>query len=134
MASRYNNQQPTDLGVKNGKFKACPDTPNCVCTQASPSDKKHFAEPIPFSSTAKEAIEKMAAIIRTQKRTHIVTQTDTYLHAEFTIALFGFIDDVEYWADEATHLVHFRSASRMGKYDLEVNRNRMKKLRKKFEQ
>ena len=132
--SRYNNQRPTDLGIKNGGLKPCPDTPNCVCTQAQASDKRHFAEPIPFVGSARDAIQKMANIIQSQKRTRIVTQTDTYLHAEFTIALFGFVDDVEFWADETTHLMHFRSASRMGKYDLEVNRNRMRKLRKKFEQ
>lgn len=133
MANRYSNQRPDDLGVENGRFKPCPNTPNCVSTQANPSDKQHFIEPILFTGSAREAIQKVAKIIGQKKRTQLVAQTDTYLHAEFTIAFFGFVDDVEFYADEQTHQLHFRSASRVGRGDLGVNRRRMNQFRKEFE-
>lgn len=132
MANRYNNQRPTDLGITNGRFKLCPNTPNCVSTQADPTDTQHFIEAIPFTGTASDAIQKVAQLLGQKPRTHIVSQTSYYLHAEVTIALFGFIDDVEFFADEQTHLLHFRSASRMGTHDLWVNRLRMNAFRKEF--
>jgi uncharacterized protein (DUF1499 family) len=67
-------------------------------------------------------------------RVRLVTQTDTYLHAEFATAVFRFIDDVEFYVDETAGVVHFRSASRVGYSDLGVNRRRMEGVREKFQQ
>jgi uncharacterized protein (DUF1499 family) len=61
-------------------------------------------------------------------RARTVTATETYLHAEFTSALFRFVDDVEFWFDENTRTVHLRSASRIGNSDLGVNRKRIASL------
>jgi len=63
----------------------------------------------------------------------VVTAADTYIHAEFTSAVFRFVDDVEFQIDPDTRLVHFRSASRVGRSDLGVNRERMEALRAAFE-
>ncbi len=133
MASRYSNQRPDDLGLTSGHLKACPTTPNCVSTQAAPGDTQHWIAPITFTGSAAGVIQRVAQAISQKPRTRIVSQTEDYLHAEFTIALFGFVDDVEFFADEQTHLLHFRSASRMGTSDLGVNRRRMEKFRKELE-
>jgi uncharacterized protein (DUF1499 family) len=63
------------------------------------------------------------------KRSRIITDTDTYIHAEFASAIFGFVDDVEFWFDESTKLIHVRSAARLGYSDLGVNRKRVEYIR-----
>jgi uncharacterized protein (DUF1499 family) len=68
-------------------------------------------------------------IILHKKRTKIVTETSTYLHAEFTSALWRFVDDVEFSFDENAKRIHMRSASRLGKSDLGVNRKRVEAIR-----
>jgi uncharacterized protein (DUF1499 family) len=49
-------------------------------------------------------------------------------HAEFTSALFRFVDDVEFLLDDSTRTIHLRSASRIGNSDLGVNRKRVEVL------
>ncbi|MEL0638951.1 DUF1499 domain-containing protein, partial [Marinomonas sp. TI.3.20] len=41
----------------------------------------------------------------------------------------GFIDDLEFYLPEADSIVDVRSASRVGYSDLDVNRDRIEKLR-----
>lgn len=55
------------------------------------------------------------------------------MHAEFTSALFGFVDDVEFLIDDTAKVIHVRSASQVGYYDLGVNRQRVNNLRSRFE-
>ena len=42
-----------NLGVNNGELTPCPETPNCVSSQAQ--DKEHFIEPIRFAGTQQQA-------------------------------------------------------------------------------
>ncbi|NJM58446.1 MAG: DUF1499 domain-containing protein, partial [Synechococcales cyanobacterium RU_4_20] len=44
----------------------------------------------------------------------------------------GYVDDVEFYADDATQTLHVRSASRLGKSDLGLNRKRLDAIRAKF--
>ncbi|MEK6744079.1 MAG: DUF1499 domain-containing protein [Nitrospirota bacterium] len=119
--------RPMDLGVHDGKLAPCPASPNCVSSQSS--DKDHAVEAIPFSGTPAEAMAKLKVVLSAMPRVTIVTATETYLHAEFTSALFRFVDDVEFCLDESTRTVHLRSASRVGSSDLGVNRKRIENLR-----
>jgi uncharacterized protein (DUF1499 family) len=57
-----------------------------------------------------------------------VEQGDGYLHATATSALFGFIDDLELYADPAAGVVQARSVSRLGDSDLGVNSQRLAAL------
>jgi uncharacterized protein (DUF1499 family) len=68
-------------------------------------------------------------IIQQMKRTRIVTEADNYLYVEFTSALWRFVDDVEFSFDDASKTIHVRSASRLGKSDLGVNRKRIEMIR-----
>ena len=61
-------------------------------------------------------------------RTEIITDTGEYLHAEFTISIFGFVDDVEFHLRPGEGIIALRSASRLGYSDLGVNRRRIAKL------
>jgi len=119
--------RPMNLGVHDGKLAPCPASPNCVSSQSA--DKDHVVEPVPFSGTPAEAMADLIKVISGMPRARIVTATETYLHAEFTSALFRFVDDVEFWIDTNTSTVQLRSASRVGHSDLGVNRKRIEDLR-----
>jgi uncharacterized protein (DUF1499 family) len=42
------------------------------------------------------------------------------------------VDDVEFYAEPASQVIQVRSASRLGKSDLGVNRQRIELIRNKF--
>jgi uncharacterized protein (DUF1499 family) len=44
----------------------------------------------------------------------------------------GFVDDVEFWFDPAAGVVQLRSASRVGRGDLGVNRQRIEAIRRRL--
>jgi uncharacterized protein (DUF1499 family) len=119
--------RPMNLGVHDGKLAPCPASPNCVSSQST--DKDHAVEPFMFSGTPAEAMADLKKVLSGMPRVRIVTATDTYLHAEFTSALFRFVDDVEFCFDGSTGTIQLRSASRVGSSDLGVNRKRVEHLR-----
>jgi uncharacterized protein (DUF1499 family) len=122
--------RPTTLGVNNGQLAPCPDSPNCVSSQSS--DKRHSIEPIICHGISSKVFAKLKSIIKSTKRTEIVKETHDYLHVEFRSALFGFVDDVEFHLNEENKLIHVRSASRTGYWDLGANRRRIENIRAKL--
>ncbi len=114
-----------------GTFANCPDSPNCVSTKAR--DETHAIGPIKTSIPKKEAQERILKIVASLPRTQVVTQSEDYLHVEFTSRIFRFVDDVEFFFAEEPGTIHFRSASRLGRSDLGVNRKRMETIRRLFE-
>jgi len=64
--------------------------------------------------------------------TTIVEETGDYLYVEFKSKLMGYVDDVEFYKDDANNAVQVRSASRLGKSDLGVNRKRVEEIRSKL--
>jgi len=62
----------------------------------------------------------------------IITEEGSYLHAETRSFLFRFVDDVEFMMDTDSRVIHVRSASRTGYSDLGVNRRRVERLRRAF--
>lgn len=122
-----------NLGVNDSKLVSCPDTPNCVSSQAT--DEDHYIDPIIYPGSPQEAHESLLQIIGSEKRTRILTDQEDYIHVEFTSALFRFVDDVEfYFSNESAEetVIHVRSASRVGRSDLGVNRKRIERIRSKF--
>jgi hypothetical protein len=65
-------------------------------------------------------------------RVNIVTVESDYIHAEFISAFLHFVDDVEFCFDDENKTIHVRSASRIGYYDLGVNRRRVERIRNSF--
>ena len=124
-------RRPANLGVKSGKLAPCPTSPNCVSTQAV--DAEHRIDVIPFTGSRVDALARLKRAIATLPRAASVTETADYLHVECTSLIFRFVDDVEFWIDETNHVIHFRSASRVGRGDLGVNRRRMEAIREAFE-
>lgn len=126
------SKKPTHLGVVDGRLAPCPDSPNCVSTQAT--DAQHRSEPITFDGDAEEAVKRLKAVIRTIPRMKIVTEKDAYVHAEATSLIFRFVDDAEFFVDRGAKVIHFRSASRAGRSDFGANRARMEQVRAAFQQ
>ena len=115
------------VGIVDGKFYPCPNTPNCVSTQAT--DAKHKISPISYSGTMSEAKEKIIKIVNSLKRTKIITNTENYIHAEVRTATFKFVDDVEFLFDDSEKIIQFHSRARSGHSDMGVNRKRKEKIR-----
>ena len=121
---------PAEGGAKT--FAACPESPNCVSTQAASLD--HQMKPVPWAGSSKEALELIQRAVDDQfSRCRIVAERHDYLRYEFTSFVFRFVDDVEFLIDQDTKLIHFRSASRVGHSDLGANRRRMARFREAFE-
>lgn len=131
----FSGKQPTNLGIKDGKLAPCPNTPNCVSSQAPDGDAEHKIAPIAYKSAPSELMATLKSVIASMERTKIVTETDDYLYVEFTSALMGFVDDVEFYLDPSTPgQLQVRSASRLGQSDLGVNRKRIEEIRAKLAQ
>ena len=71
----------------------------------------------------------LVPVVVATPRTAVVEQSSDYLHATASGALFGFVDDLELYADTAHGLLQARSVSRLGDSDLGVNANRLAALR-----
>ncbi|HVO67918.1 MAG TPA: DUF1499 domain-containing protein [Syntrophales bacterium] len=122
--------RPANLGITDGKLLPCPDSPNCVSSQSQ--EKRHFIEPIRYEGDQQRAMNRLITVIKGMKRSKIETVTDVYVHAEFTSAVFRFVDDAEFYIDDNTKTIHMRSASRIGYSDLGVNRKRLEEIRSMF--
>jgi uncharacterized protein (DUF1499 family) len=124
---------PTNVGKPvAGQLAPCPDSPNCVNSQAPAGDTEHASAPLTYSGTAEAARTRLREVIASMPRTKIVADEGDYLRAEFTSLIFRFVDDVEFVFDDAAKTIHFRSASRVGRSDMGVNRKRMEEIRTKL--
>jgi uncharacterized protein (DUF1499 family) len=114
-------RRPDNLGVRDGRLAPCKRSPNCVSSQANPSDLEHYIAPL---HGGMQAVRNAVASF---PRTKIVRETADYLYAEFRTPLMRYVDDVEFFFDGA--LVHVRSCSRLGRRDFGANRKRVERLR-----
>jgi len=118
-------------GLIDGRLSPCPDKPNCVCSEHK-DDAGHYVEPvfIPENNTLdtlpvlKKVIQGMGGSIQ--------AESDNYLAATFSSAIFGFVDDLEIRIDTDQEVIHMRSASRVGHGDMGVNRHRTELLGKRY--
>ena len=74
-------------------------------------------------------LNRLSELVQESPRTVVVDQTETYLHAEASSAFFGFVDDLELFADRDNSQIQARSESRLGDSDLGVNAARLAALR-----
>lgn len=124
------SRTPDNLGLKNGLLAPCPETDNCVSSQAT--DEAHKIEPIEAKGTPEVVMVDLASAIENMFGGKVVKMEGNYLHAEFTSRLLRFVDDLECFYDDQAGLIQVRSASRVGYSDLNANRKRVEELRKLF--
>ncbi len=122
---------PENLGVENGRFAPCPASPNCVSTFASDAD--HHIDPLPLGNNLPQAKVRMYNVITAMPRVRVISNTPTYIHAEFRTAVWRFVDDVEFYFDEENGVIQMKSASRLGYGDAGVNRARMEEIAAQYE-
>lgn len=122
-------KQP-DLGMLNGQLRACPASPNCVCSELR--NERSFVDPLMFTAVAGDAWQHAKKAI-VENGGVIVTEREGYLHANFVTPLLRYIDDVELRMDENKQVIHIRSASRVGYSDMGANQARVTKIRMSFQ-
>ncbi|MEB3276055.1 MAG: DUF1499 domain-containing protein [Cyanobacteriota bacterium] len=110
---------PADLGVHNGALSPCPSPAHCARADWAVADPK-------------AALAALLPVIEATSRTEVVEQSDGYLHATASSALFGFVDDLELYADASRGVLQARSVSRLGDSDLGVNAGRLAQLREQL--
>ncbi len=125
-------QRPDNLGINDGRLAPCPATPNCVCSDGC--DPQHQVQPFRLKLPAAEAWEAVKQVVQQLPRTRIISQTDTYLHAECSSMVLGFVDDLELHLRPADNVIAVRSASRLGYSDFGVNRKRIETLHTRLQQ
>ncbi|MGR9051205.1 MAG: DUF1499 domain-containing protein [Gammaproteobacteria bacterium] len=107
-------QPPAD-----GHLRPCPDSPNCA------GSLNGDVAPIVFVPGTHEAIlAELSRIIVEQGGAMRLTQP-LYVWATFASPLFGFVDDLEAEVDLNGHVIHLRSASRVGYSDFGANKKRL---------
>ena len=120
-------RRPTDLGVREGHLKPVPDTPNAVSSQTqSPT---HAIAPLAYRTSREAALAALARIVAAMPGASVLVQEADYLYSEFESAWMGFVDDVEFHLPAGERVIHVRSASRLGRSDLGVNRRRVEAIR-----
>ncbi len=129
---------PADLGVRDGKLKPPSMTENSVTSQAAlypdhPQRKYAEIAPLPVKGEGPVTIAQIKAIVEGMDGAKVVKSERGYLYAQFTTRLMKYVDDVEFWFDPAANVIHVRSASRVGRGDLGVNRKRIEAVRAKLD-
>lgn len=128
----WQNAQVPTLGVTEGKLTPLSDKPNNVSTQTDVADKK--VQPLPFKDTAANTLFAIKRAVEAYGGADIKAETDTYLYVVFTTSMMKYHDDAEFWLDTDNKVVHFRSASRAGRSDLGLNRQRYEALTELYNQ
>lgn len=127
-------QAPTDLGVREGRLKPPSATENSVSSQAGlypTAPMRAYAEiaPLALRGDGPATIARLRSLIEATPGAVVVEARPDYLYARFQSRWLGFVDDVEFWFDPAAERIELRSASRLGRRDLGVNRARIEALR-----
>lgn len=110
---------PADLGVHNGALSPCSSTAHCARATWPMADPQ-------------AALIALVPVLEATARTTVVEQRDGYLHATAASAVFGFVDDLELYADTDHGVLQARSVSRLGDSDLGVNAQRLAALQRQL--
>ena len=129
---------PSDLGVRDGRLKPPAMTPNSVSSQADlypthPQRTYANIQPLKLTGDADQAMAKLVKLLRDTKGVIIIALEPEYVYAQSSTNLLKFTDDVEFALDREAHVIHVRSASRLGSKDFNVNRERIETIRAQFE-
>lgn len=108
----FGGSRPADIGISNGRLKPPAPTRNSVSSQA-----------------ALYPLQALAAVLASMPGVRVVERRPDYLHAEAETRWMKFVDDLEFWANPALGVIDLRSASRLGREDFGVNRERIEAIR-----
>ena len=137
-AGALQGRAPQDLGVRDGRLKPPPETPNSVSSQAAlypahPLRAEAEIAALPLvGGDAPATMARIRTIAEAMPGASVVKAEGDYLYVRFTTRLMKYVDDAEFWADPAARVVQVRSASRVGRKDFGVNRARIEAIRTKL--
>jgi len=119
-------------GLIKQKLSPCPDTPNCINSEFR-TDTTHYIDAMSYQE--KSAGEVILAIEKVIQKTggEITTINEKYVAAVYKSKLFRFIDDLEIRLDDTDKLIHFRSASRVGRSDFGINIERINLIKNELD-
>lgn len=126
--SACSGNRPASLGGIQTSLDPCPESPNCVSSLSPKDDETHYIAPINTSNAA-ASMKQIAKYIDQHPSAEVIVASESYIYAEFTSALMGFVDDVEFLHKPSEAFIDLRSASRLGHSDLGVNRERIEEIR-----
>ena len=130
----FSGHQPSTLGLREGKLNPPSKSPNSVRSQAGlwpdhPQRERASIAPLALSGDGPATIARLAQVVQGMAGARIVEHRPDYLYVQFTTRVLGFVDDTEFWFDPAAGVIQVRSASRLGRKDLGVNRARVEAIR-----
>jgi uncharacterized protein (DUF1499 family) len=129
LLARFNTPKTVSLGISRGRFVPDPETPNFV---SSMTDNEAFrVDALEYDTNADAAQVMAVKALKELPGTTIIEESPGYIHAISKTTVFRFIDDVELYFPKG-RVIHFRSASRVGKSDMGVNRKRYNKFKSIF--
>ena len=133
-AGLFRGTAPNDLGVRDGRLKPPSNTDNSVTSQAAlypdhPQRAYSDLAPLPLRGDGPATLAKIKAVVAAMDGAQVVKSDPDYLYAQYTTRLMKFVDDVEFWYDPTARVIQVRSASRVGKGDMGVNRKRIEAVR-----
>ena len=129
---------PSNLGVRDGRLARPSATPNSVSSQARlwpDHPQGEYADIAPLAllrSDGPATIAKLKTLLATEPGATLIDSRADYLYVQYTTRLLKFVDDVEFWFDPANKVIQVRSASRIGRSDFGVNRQRIEALRQRL--
>ena len=133
-AGLLGGQRP-ELGVVDGRLQPPSPTPNSVSSQTHlhpghPQAAYAAVEPLPLKADgAAESLRVLTGVLQAMPGVTVVEQKDNYVRAQAQTRWLKFIDDLEFWIDPQDARIEVRSASRMGRKDFGVNRQRLEAIR-----
>lgn len=127
-------RMPGDLGARDGRLKPPSMSPNSVSSQAGlypdhPQRVYALVAPFPATDGGPQTLERIRRIAEAMSGAKVVKSDPGYLYVQFTTRWMKFVDDCEFWFDPRAGVIQVRSASRIGRKDFGVNRQRIEAIR-----
>ena len=126
LLAKHSRGMSPEIGLDNGQLTPCLHSTNCVISY---SDEQ--VSPLVFTGKPEDAWVDALNAIDALGGT-VEQQLDNYLWATFTTPILGFVDDVELLMEPEKQVFHIRSASRVGRSDFGVNRQRIEAIKFRF--
>ena len=129
---------PADLGVHDGRLKPPSMTGNSVSSQAAlypdhPQRSYAAIVPLALQGDGPATLARIKTIVAGMAGAKLLRSDAGYLYVQFTSSVLKFVDDTEFWFDPVNKVIQVRSASRIGRSDLGVNRKRIETIRAALE-
>ena len=130
----FSGSSPAQLGVREGRLAPPSLTANSVSSQARrhaehPMREAAQIDPLALRGDRDATLARIATIASGIDGGRLVERRADYLRLEFTTPWMHFVDDAEFWFDPSAGAIQVRSASRLGRKDFDVNRQRIEAIR-----